>query len=235
LQGSVPVSRSLRERSLSHGLRPARRPRAGVFIHQNLAEIRTPGNADPRVSHGITELLDTYNYKSMKRLGYAFYYLVISRLPHSRFSIVFNRIRVWYLCRVLRVMEPGEMTYCEHHVFIGGPGRVKFGRSCQINENTFIETAEIGNFVMIAPNVAILSSMHNHDRLDIPMILQGATIGRKVIIEDDVWLGRNVLVMPGIRIGKGSIVAAGAVVTRDVPEYKIVGGVPARIIKDRRQ
>jgi maltose O-acetyltransferase len=171
----------------------------------------------------------------MKRLSYAFYYLVISRLPHSRFSILFNKIRVWYLSRVLKIMEAGEKTYFEHHIFIGGPGRVRFGRSCQVNENSFIESAMIGNFVMIAPNVAIISSMHNHDRLDIPMIFQGATTGEKVIIEDDVWLGRNVLVMPGVRIGKGSIVAAGAVVTRDVPEYKIVGGVPARIIKDRRQ
>lgn len=170
----------------------------------------------------------------MKRLSYAFYYLVIYRLPHSRFSILFNKLRIWYLRRILKVIEGGEKTYFEHHVFIGGPGKVKFGKSCQINENTFIETADIGNYVMIAPNVAIISSMHNHDRTDIPMILQGATTGRKVIIEDDVWLGRNVLVMPGVRIGEGSIVAAGAVVTKDVPKYKVVAGVPARVIQDRK-
>lgn len=171
----------------------------------------------------------------MKYLGYAFYYLIISHLPHSRFSIAFNKIRVWYLCRVLKIMEGGEKTYFEHNVFIGGRGKVRFGRSCQINQNAFIEEAEIGNYVMIAPNVTIISSSHNHDRLDIPMIFQGETTGKKVIIGDDVWLGRNVLVMPGVKIGKGSIVAAGAVVTKDVPEYKIVGGVPARILKDRKQ
>jgi maltose O-acetyltransferase len=170
----------------------------------------------------------------MKYLGYALYYLIVSHLPHSRYSILFNRIRVWYLRRILKIMEGGEKTYFEHHIFIGGPGKVRFGRSCQINENTFIEEADIGDFVMVAPNVAILSSTHNHDRTDIPMIFQGETTGRKVVIEDDVWLGRNVLVMPGVRIGKGSIVAAGAVVTRDIPMYSIVGGVPARIIRDRR-
>jgi maltose O-acetyltransferase len=170
----------------------------------------------------------------MKYIGYAFYYLVISHLPHSRFSMLFNRIRVWYLCRVLKVLGGGEKTYVEHHVFIGGPGRVTFGRSCQINQNTFIEEAEIGNCVMIAPNVAIISSLHNHDRVDIPMVFQGETTGRKVIIEDDVWLGRNVLVMPGLTIGKGSIVAAGSVVTKDVAPYAVVGGVPARFIRDRR-
>jgi maltose O-acetyltransferase len=131
-------------------------------------------------------------------------------------------------------MAEGENTYFEHHVFIGGPGRVKFGKSCQINQNTFIEEADIGNFVMIAPNVAIISSTHNFERTDIPMAFQGVTTSKKVIIEDDVWLGRNVVVMPGVRIRKGSIVAAGAVVTRDVPEFKIVGGVPAKIIKDRK-
>jgi acetyltransferase-like isoleucine patch superfamily enzyme len=170
----------------------------------------------------------------MKRLCYAFYYLVISHLPHSRFSMVFNTIRVWYLRRILNVLAGGEKTYFEHHVFIGGPGRVTFGQSCQVNEYAFIQEAEIGNFVMIAPNVAILASTHNHDRTDIPMIFQGETTDRKVFIEDDVWLGRNVLVMPGVRIGKGSIVAAGAVVTGDVPQYKVVGGVPARIISDRK-
>jgi maltose O-acetyltransferase len=173
--------------------------------------------------------------RTMRRVGYAWYYLFISRLPHSRFSRLSNRIRVWYLCRILKIMQPGgEQTYVEHHVFIGGPGRVKFGKSCQINENTFIQEADIGSYVMIAPNVAIISSMHNHARLDIPMIFQGTATDRKVVIEDDVWLGRNVVVMPGVTIGRGSIVAAGAVVTGDVPEYTVVGGVPARVIRDRR-
>lgn len=56
----------------------------------------------------------------------------------------------------------------------------------------------------------------------------------KVYIEDDVWLGRNVIVMPGIRIGKGAIVAAGSVVTKDVSDYTIVGGVPAKLIRTRQ-
>ena len=170
----------------------------------------------------------------MKTLGYAFYYLFISRLPHSRFSMLFNKIRVWYISRILKIAGGGTQTYFEDHIFIGGPGRVRFGRSCQINENAFIQEAEIGSYVMIAPNVAIISNMHNHARIDVPMIFQGVTPDRKVTIEDDVWLGRNVVVMPGVRIGRGAIVAAGAVVTKDVPEYKIVGGVPAKVIGDRR-
>ena len=62
------------------------------------------------------------------KLGYIFYYLVISNLPHSRFSILFNKVRVWYLCRVLKIMQAGEKTYFENHIFIGGPGEVKYGK-----------------------------------------------------------------------------------------------------------
>jgi len=87
---------------------------------------------------------------------------------------------------------------------------------------------------MIAPHVAILNSAHNHDRIDIPMICQGERKRINPIIEDDVWIGRNAVIMPGIRIHKGSIVGAGAVVVKDVPPYCIVGGVPARILRMRK-
>ena len=65
------------------------------------------------------------------------------------------------------------------------------------------------------------------------MLLQGDTAIEPVIIEDDVWLGRNVVIMPGVHIAKGAIVGAGAVVTKDVPAYAVVGGVPAKIIQSR--
>ena len=55
----------------------------------------------------------------------------------------------------------------------------------------------------------------------------------KIIIEDDVWIGRNAIVMPGIKIGKGSIIGAGSVVTRNVESFSVVGGVPAKLIKKR--
>ncbi len=66
------------------------------------------------------------------------------------------------------------------------------------------------------------------------MILQGEKKGINPIIEDDVWIGRNAIIMPGVRIGKGSIVGAGAVVTKNVEPYSIVGGVPAKLIRKRK-
>lgn len=162
-----------------------------------------------------------------------FYYAVIQHLPHSRYFGGFNRIRLFYACKILRVMTGGENSYLENKVYLGNARNVSIGKHCQINEHVFIQGAKIGNYVMIAPNVSLLANTHIHDKTDIPMVLQGEIKGEDVTVEDDVWLGRNVIVMPGIKIGKGSIVAAGAVVTKNVEPFSIVGGVPAKLIKKR--
>lgn len=90
----------------------------------------------------------------------------------------------------------------------------------------------IGDNVMMGPEVVILLSEHNHDRTDIPMNQQGVRI-TKIVIEDDVWIGMRTMILRGVTIGKGSIIGAGAVVTKDVPPYAIVGGIPAKVIKYR--
>jgi maltose O-acetyltransferase len=91
---------------------------------------------------------------------------------------------------------------------------------------------KIGNDVMIGPDVMIFTQNHRNDRLDIPMRLQ-TDPKRQVVIEDDVWIAARVIVLPGVTIHKGAIVGAGAVVTKDVPEYAVVGGNPAKVIKYR--
>ena len=95
-------------------------------------------------------------------------------------------------------------------------------------------TVVIGNDVMMGPECRIYTVNHRADRLDIPMRLQGATEEQPVIIGNDVWIGTRVTILPGVKIGDHSIIAAGAVVTGDVPPYAIVGGVPAKVIRDRR-
>lgn len=91
----------------------------------------------------------------------------------------------------------------------------------------------IGDDVMMGPDVLVYTCNHNHDNVDIPMDRQGFTYS-KVVIEDDVWIGARVIILPGVRIGKGSIVGAGAVVTRDIPPYSIAGGAPAKVLKNRK-
>lgn len=91
----------------------------------------------------------------------------------------------------------------------------------------------IGDAVMLGPNVVIRASNHSCDRTDVPMWDQGH-VGGHIEIGDDVWIGANAVVVPDVCIGAHAIVAAGAVVTRDIPEYAIAAGVPARVIGDRR-
>jgi maltose O-acetyltransferase len=103
------------------------------------------------------------------------------------------------------------------------------GINCRISGKTLI-----GNNVMMGPNVCIFTKNHAFDRVDIPMNLQGMSKEHPVLIEDDVWIGANVIILPGVKISKGSIIGAGSVVTKNVPEYAIVGGNPARVIKYRK-
>ncbi len=91
---------------------------------------------------------------------------------------------------------------------------------------------EIGNDVMIGPNVTIAGAHHGVARGAVPMRLQNLT-SEGISIGHDVWIGANSVIVDGVKIGDGVIVAAGSVVTKDVGAYAIVGGNPARHIKDR--
>lgn len=169
----------------------------------------------------------------MSKLAWAIYYLVIQYLPHSRLIGVGTKIRTWYVCRVLKIGTYNSKTAIEPHVYLSDGKHISIGKHCRINEHVFIQGAHIGNHVLIAPHVAILTKSHMHDSVDIPIVLQGDTEPLPPIIEDGVWLGRNAVVMPGVRIGQHAIVGAGAIVTKDVEPYSIVGGVPAKLIKKR--
>jgi maltose O-acetyltransferase len=81
--------------------------------------------------------------------------------------------------------------------------------------------------------VTILSNSHNFNRTDISMRAQGAPPPRAVSIGNDVWIGTRVIILPGVRVGDHCIIGAGAVVTKDVPDWAIVGGNPARVIRYR--
>ena len=91
----------------------------------------------------------------------------------------------------------------------------------------------IGDNVMMGPEVTILTHTHNIERTDIPMRQQGMRVA-EVVVGNDVWIGMRVVIMPGVKVGNGAVIGAGAIVTKDVPDYAIVGGVPAQVIKFRR-
>jgi len=121
----------------------------------------------------------------------------------------------------------------QENIYISNGKNVSIGKNCQINENVFIQGASIGNYVMIAANVSFITTKHNFTSKKIPMIDQGREKYINPIIEDDVWIGRGSIILPGVKISKGCIIGAGAVVTKDTDEYSIYGGVPAKLIRKR--
>ncbi|WP_242527888.1 acyltransferase [Allomuricauda sp. CAU 1633] len=120
-------------------------------------------------------------------------------------------------------------------VLIQGSGKLILGENSFIGSFSVIgvnESISIGKNVLIAQSVSIRDTDHVFSDLDTPIIDQGeSTAG--VVIKDNVWIGYGAVITKGITIDSGAIIAANAVVTKDVPENAIVGGVPARIIKYR--
>ncbi len=109
---------------------------------------------------------------------------------------------------------------------------ISIGDYTTINRNCYLDGRvgiKIGNSVSISPEVYILSLTHDAQNRNF------VTVGKEVIIEDYVWLGARAIIMPGVKLGKGSIVGAGSVVTKDVEPYTIVGGIPAKKIGERTQ
>lgn len=107
---------------------------------------------------------------------------------------------------------------------------VQIGDYCRIGNNAFLDGRRglsIGNRVVMAAEVMIYTLQHD---IDSPTF---AVEGGPVSIEDYVYIGPRAIILPNVRIGYGAVVAAGAVVTRDVPPYTIVGGIPARVIRER--
>ena len=95
---------------------------------------------------------------------------------------------------------------------------------------------DIGRCTIIAPHCTILTVNHNYNENSIEYLpFDNINITKKVVIEDYCWIGRNVMILPGVTIGKASIVAAGSVVTKDIEPYSIVGGNPAKLIKTRNR
>jgi acetyltransferase-like isoleucine patch superfamily enzyme len=96
--------------------------------------------------------------------------------------------------------------------------------------NTIIGPVTIGNHVNLAQGITVTALNHNFENSDSRIDEQGVST-KPVTIGNDIWIGTNAVILPGVTIGDHSVVAAGAVVTKDVPPHSLVAGVPAKIIK----
>lgn len=117
-------------------------------------------------------------------------------------------------------------------------GTVTIGEDTGLGQHVIIHSSlggsvKIGSRVLVAGGVYIGGGQYHTNRTDISIAEQGHVAGLKLVIEDNCWIGANATIVNGVRIGRDSIVAAGAVVTKDVPPFTVVAGVPAKVIRER--
>ena len=130
----------------------------------------------------------------------------------------------------------GKNVNIERGVSFGKGDKVRLGNNSGIGINARIKrNTIIGDYVMMGPNFVVQESRHSFDRTDIPMGLQPTLPPQQVVIEDDVWLGADVMVVGNRTISKGSIIAARTVVVKNFPSYSIIGGNPSRLIRNRKE
>lgn len=163
------------------------------------------------------------------------YYGIAYWLPSSYCvfgGTIFKRIRA-FLCKHI-FMYCGKDVNIERKANFGTGIGVCLGDESGLGINCVVPSdIKIGKWVMMGPNCYILSNNHRFDKTDVPMCYQGMSEKKPVVIEDDVWIGRDVLILPGRHIKNGSIIAAGCVLCKDFSEYSIVGGNPSRLIRMR--
>lgn len=129
----------------------------------------------------------------------------------------------------------GEKVVVFPQVYIRYIERLSVGTNVSVHQFCYLDAEggiQIGNDVAIAHGCSILSADHKIDGVD-TTLKDAPSVLEQVIVGDDVWIGAGCRILRGVRIGPGSVIAAGAVVTKDVPERAVVGGVPARLIRYR--
>jgi acetyltransferase-like isoleucine patch superfamily enzyme len=127
----------------------------------------------------------------------------------------------------------GDECYIAAQAYV--TDHVTAGNQCTINPFAVVRgTVTMGDHVRVGAHASILGFNHNHARLDRPIHEQGLS-SKGIRIGDDVWIGSGALLLDGVSVGSHCIVAAGAVVTRDVPDWAVVAGNPARVLRDRRE
>ena len=172
-----------------------------------------------------------------KQIGLFFYYSIAQYLPEDKVPFlgrIANGVRV-FLCHL-------AFDKCGKQIIVGrkaywGFNRIKIGDYSGVGTNFKMSRSNLimGNYVMMGQNVMVIGGTHKFDRTDVPMCQQGSYPKTTLEIGDDVWIGSRVTILSNCkRIGNGAIIGACSVVTKDVPDYAIVAGNPAKIIKYRK-
>lgn len=184
--------------------------------------------------NSVHELRRQQNLGLIKCCYLFLYYVIARRLPDIPMpgARIGQFVRVWLARRIFK--KCGRNVRVHAGADFGTGIDLELGHNSAIAKDCWIgNDTRIGDNVMMAPYVTILSSGHEFGDVTRPMIEQGACSRRPVVIGDDVWIGTHVIILPGVRIGAHAVLGAGSIVTKDVPDYAVVGGNPARVLKSR--
>lgn len=177
--------------------------------------------------------MNKYVKKLSRCISLVLYYCLARFLPSYPLGRGFRR----FLCSKI-------FNKCGNNINVEKMAYFGMGNDIEIGDNSGIGIKSklygiggggrifIGENVVMAPEVTILTLIHNYNDISLP-INQQKTEPSDVIIEDDVWIGYRVIILPGVKVGEGAVIGAGAVVTKDVEPYTVVGGIPAKYIKKR--
>lgn len=143
-------------------------------------------------------------------------------------------IRWWVYRLLLKEIRSFPLIY--PGVYLTHTYGISIGRNFSINTGAHLDGRggiRIGDNVMVGPYAVIVSSHHDHQQVGVPMNSLDHVFA-PVTIQDDVWIGSHAVIRDGVNIGRGVVVGAGGVVTHDVADYRIVGGVPAKVVGERK-
>lgn len=182
---------------------------------------------------GLINLINRFRYFIYTFYYKLFYFRIIN---NDNFDNIRGKITIISFSKLGKLsIKLSKGSYLKKNLIIQGSGKFELGENSYLSSYRVIgvnEYISIGNDVMIADAVSLRDTNHSFKNINIPMRNQGI-LTSPIIIKDDVWIGYGAVITKGVTIGQGAIIGANAVVTKDVPEFAIVGEVPAKIIKYR--
>lgn len=161
----------------------------------------------------------------MNKLLLVIYYIILQHIPMQPMP----GYKIGYILRrkiascILK--KCGENIIVKNHCYFGSGQKLSVGHRSQLGQNARLNgEITIGNDCVMGPDVVMMATSHEFNRLDIPINQQGAKAEEPIVIGDDCWIGTRAIILPGVHLGDHCIVAAGAVITRSFPNNCIVGG-----------
>ena len=168
-------------------------------------------------------------------IGLMFYYGFTRWLPNNNVLLIGSfcgKLRALNCRYIFKKMDSSAKVWRKAYFALGI--NIELGKESSLGINCVVpDDIVIGDYVMMGPNCYIFHANHEVSDVNIPMCNQGRAIHKKTIIEDDVWIGRDVTMTPGRILKKGSIVGACCLLCRNFPEYSVIGGNPSILIKSR--